>query len=152
MREDRIGALTHIDAAAGDLDGAIAEDADHCFARRAADRICARRNAVTDQLLAFAHRAGAWAALRPAESFSARSIGFAQAARRPRLFGVRVLFGIIEQADIERIDADLVGQFVDGAFDAEGAGVFAGRAQGSGLDRVHRHDVLARARNSEPHT
>ena len=65
---------------------------------------------------------------------------------------LRILLGIVQQADLQRIDADLIGQLVDRAFDAEGARVLARRAQGAGHHRVHRHDVLARARNWASHT
>ena len=144
LRQDRIGALAHIDATARHFRTAIGEDAYQRLAGSAAHRIGAGGDAPADQMMALAHRAGLGVALRPAESFGPLFIGLAQPARRPWLLRVRIFLRIIQQADRQGIDAHFIGKLVDRTFDAEGARILSWRPQGTGHHRVHRNDVLAR--------
>ena len=57
LRQDRVGAGTHVDAAAGDLDRAVGEDADQCLPGGAADRIGAGGDAPADERVSFPHGA-----------------------------------------------------------------------------------------------
>ena len=121
LGQDRIGAGPHVDAAAGDLHRAIPEDAHQRLAGRAADGIGAGGEPIADELAALAHRPRRGLALRPAEGLRPLREGLAEAAGGPGLVGAGILLGIVQQADLQRIDPDLIGQLVHGAFDAEGA-------------------------------
>ena len=130
LRQDRVGALAHVDArcsrprpcrrrGCAPAPRPACGAPDRCRRRRPSRSAGCRRASSAAAGLRFA---------QPKASAPA-----AKASRSCRVdhgfLGMRILLGIVQQPDRQRIDADLIGELVDRAFDAEGARVLARRAQ-----------------------
>src|SRR4051812_46864376 len=99
-------------------------------------------DAPADQLAAISHRARHGITLRPAERFSACSVGLAEASRRPRLTGFGIDVRLVAQAQLHRVDVELHGELIHRTFEREGTRVLAWCPEGTRHDGIHGNDPL----------
>ena len=104
-----------------------------------------RRHAQADEPAAVAHLAGLRIATIPAELLRAGAQAFDQLARgvHPRrLF--RILLRVVEDAEFDRIELQLVRHFVDGDFEGHRSRRVAGRAHGVAFGQIERRESRRR--------
>ena len=102
-------------------------------------------HAPADALAAVLHRTRRGIAVRPAERFGARSVGFAEAPRRPWFAAFGIDVRLVAQTQLHRVEVELDGELVHRTFEREGTRVLARCAESARQDGVHRNDPLTRA-------
>ena len=101
-----------------------------------------RRHAHADQPAAVADLAGASATPGPAEPVGAGAQALVQTALRERPAGLlRIDLGVVDDAQLDRVHAQLLGQFVDRHFQRHQARSLAGRAHGVAFGQVQRRQL-----------
>ena len=112
--------------------------------RPAPMRVDRSRHPLADQVAAVAHRARLGRPLVPAETRTAFRQAFAHRARGEWTAAERVGFGVVEQAQRDRIDAGRVGQFIHRALEREMAERLVRRAHRGRRVAVYMHDLVVR--------
>src|SRR5439155_4019062 len=92
----------------------------------------------------FAHRARLRRTLGPAEALGGVVVALAQLLARPGLAAARIGFGVIPEAQLQRIDAKRVGELVHRRLEREGAARLARRALESRRGEVELREAMAR--------
>src|SRR6185437_13353217 len=121
LRHHRIGAGPDIGGGAGDLEAAIGGEHGARGSRHLHRVPDARRHAPADELAVLAHGARLRHTPRPAEALRALAIAFAQLLAAVRAIRALVALGIIDEAQLQRIDARGGGELIHRAFHRESA-------------------------------
>jgi hypothetical protein len=142
-REDRVAARADIGHVGFDAGAAVGGERHARF--RIHHQVDAHRggDAQADQPFAVAHGAGCRRAAGPAKILRAPIEALNQGAGRERRAGHRIDLGLVQFAEVDRIAAAFLGQFVDRGFQREHTDRFAGRADRAGHHHVERDDLVA---------
>ena len=96
---------------------------------RAAGAVVGGGHAVADELVALAHAGRACAvAFGPAEAFGGLGVALAEMFAGPGMALAWIFFGVVDEAELDGVDVEFFGEFVEGDLEADAAGGFAGGA------------------------
>ena len=93
---------------------------------RAVRAVVGGGHAVADEFVAFAMLTGLRVAFGPAEAFGGLGVALAEMFAGPGEALARVFFGVVDEAKLDGVDVEFFGELVEGDFEAEAAGGFAG--------------------------
>ena len=134
------GSGTYAHLVRSDLDGGVAQLRQRdprCATRHTEVGIGGGRAAHADQPLALPARAGPGASFTPAEPVSSCPVGLDDVTRGEGHARDRILLRLIALAELDRVDAELFGEFVDCGLERESAHGLAGRSHESIRKHVH---------------
>ncbi len=82
-------------------------------------------------------------AFGPAEAFGGLGVALAEMLAGPGMTLARVLLGVVDEAKLDGVDLEFLGEFVEGDFEADAAGGFAGGARPGAHAEVELDERLA---------
>jgi hypothetical protein len=154
LRHRRVRAWPHVAGRGLDLGNAAREQPYQCVRRGLPGRIGGGSHAHADQEPAVAHRASCRISARPAEALGADLVALHQRAARERPVLALVDLRLVAAAQLDRVEAQRVGQLVDRGFEREDAARLAGPAHERRGADIERQQPVAgaevRARVHEP--
>ena len=138
LRKDGVGSGADVLRADADVDAAVGQDADDGGGGRASGSVVGGGHAVADELVAFAMLAGLRGAFGPAEALGGLGVALAEMFAGPGAALAGIFFGVVDEAKLDGVDVELFGELVEGDFEADAAGGFAGCAHPGAHAEVER--------------
>jgi hypothetical protein len=136
-----------------DEDAAVGEEANDCGGGAASGSVVGAGHAVADEFVALAVLTRLGRAFGPAEAFGGLCVALTEMLAGPGASLVAgIVLGVVDEAKLDGVDVEFFGEFVEGDFEAEAAGGFAGGSLPGAHTQVEfDHPVIDRDRLAVVH-